>query len=296
MEYEYDVALSFAGEERDYVEKVAEFLSEYEVKFFYDDYDEIDLWGKDLYAHLDEIYRKKAKYCVMFLSQHYAAKAWPNHERASAQARALAQKEEYILPARFDDTEVPGIRPTVKYIDLRNKTPREFADIILSKLGNKETLNEQSKKSFRRPKVTRKTFNPYDEAQKFMDFISAELKQRCVALSQQGCSFSTFKRDGRNCFRIVCSGETRYSLDIWTGGISGDASLSFYGVDGVPSSSAGASNAFGELVWSSEHDQIVLDLHDLSFLDMFSGSRKYTKEEFVNTLWDKICDAIEIET
>jgi hypothetical protein len=101
----YDVALSFAGEDRGYVEQVASHLRESGVKVFYDRYEEATLWGKDLYEHFHDIYQNKAKYMVMFASEHYARKVWPNHERQSAQARTLREKREYILPARFDDTE-----------------------------------------------------------------------------------------------------------------------------------------------------------------------------------------------
>lgn len=44
----YDVALSFAGEERPYVEAVADALRNAGVKVFYDDYEKVTLWGKDL--------------------------------------------------------------------------------------------------------------------------------------------------------------------------------------------------------------------------------------------------------
>jgi len=132
--FEFDVALSFVGEDRAYVEKVAKYLKEKGIKVFYDDYEKTMLWGKDLYVHLDEIYQKKAKYCVMFLSCHYAEKLWTNHERKSVQARAFKEKGEYILPARFDDTEIPGILPTIGYIDLRSLEPEEFGKLIIEKL------------------------------------------------------------------------------------------------------------------------------------------------------------------
>ena len=61
--FNYDVAFSFAGEDRKYVGKVAEILHQIGVRIFYDDYERVDLWGKDLYSHLDEVYRKKSKYC-----------------------------------------------------------------------------------------------------------------------------------------------------------------------------------------------------------------------------------------
>ena len=44
----YDVALSFAGEDRKYVHRVAEALAEKGVKVFYDNFEEADLWGKYL--------------------------------------------------------------------------------------------------------------------------------------------------------------------------------------------------------------------------------------------------------
>ena len=129
----YDVVLSFAGEDREYVEGVALCLKKSNLTFFYDKYEEVDLWGKDLYEHLDEIYRKKAKYCVMFLSEHFARKVWTNHERKSAQAKALENKKEYILPVRFDNTEIPGLRPTIGYIDGNKYSPEELAEMIVSK-------------------------------------------------------------------------------------------------------------------------------------------------------------------
>ena len=45
-DYRYDVCLSFAGEDRDYVNKVAEELRSAGVRVFYDLYEQVDLWGK----------------------------------------------------------------------------------------------------------------------------------------------------------------------------------------------------------------------------------------------------------
>jgi hypothetical protein len=75
------------------------------------------------------------RYCVIFLSQNYAKRVWTNHERQSAQARALRERAEYILPARFDDTVVPGIRDTIGYVDLRTTSPDELCKLIIQKIG-----------------------------------------------------------------------------------------------------------------------------------------------------------------
>lgn len=133
--FAYDVSFSFAGEDRAYVERVAEVLRDKGVRVFYDTDEQSELWGKDLYAHLDHIYQNAAKYCVMFASKHYSRKFWTNHERKSAQARAFREHKEYILPARFDKTAIPGLPDTVGYIDLSKTSPDELATLIIRKVG-----------------------------------------------------------------------------------------------------------------------------------------------------------------
>lgn len=80
----YEIVLSFAGEDRDYVERVAEQLRAHDVSLFYDNYEEATLWGKDLVEHLHKVYSGSARFCVMFISKYYAEKVWPTHERRSA--------------------------------------------------------------------------------------------------------------------------------------------------------------------------------------------------------------------
>ncbi len=143
----YHVALSFAGEDRDYVEKVANDLRDHGVDVFYDKFEETKLWGKDLYTYLRDIYQNKALYTVIFVSKAYRDKLWPNHERESAQARAFAESKEYILPAKFDENvEIPGLLKTTGYIKLNDLTPSEFARKIVEKLnGDGVTLSVDSK-------------------------------------------------------------------------------------------------------------------------------------------------------
>lgn len=135
QQYPYDVALSFAGEDRNYAEALAEALVRHGIEVFYDKYEKNTLWGKDLYTYLSDLYQHKARFCVMFLSQHYAAKLWTNHERQAAQARAFREHEEYILPIRLDNTQIPGLLPTIGYLSWSEETPESIADAILEKLG-----------------------------------------------------------------------------------------------------------------------------------------------------------------
>lgn len=134
--FAYDVALSFAGEDRSAAEGLAALLRSNGARVFYDKYEQASLWGKDLYQHLQSVYRDKARFCVVFLSEAYARKLWTRHELRQAQARAFSENSEYILPLRLDDTEVAGINQTTGYVDLRHTSLREVSELLMLKLGN----------------------------------------------------------------------------------------------------------------------------------------------------------------
>jgi hypothetical protein len=134
-EFEYDVALSFAGEDRAIAKEFANLLMNKNVKVFYDEDEADDLWGKDLVAHLADLYQNKARFCVMFISRHYPLKRWTNFERQHIQARAFRDTNEYILPIRIDDTDVPGIAETMGYRDIRQHPLVSIANTLEKKLA-----------------------------------------------------------------------------------------------------------------------------------------------------------------
>src|SRR2546430_867694 len=58
-DFDYDIAFSFAGEDRSIVEQLASKLTEERVRVFYDAYEKAALWGKDLYQHLQSVYKDR---------------------------------------------------------------------------------------------------------------------------------------------------------------------------------------------------------------------------------------------
>lgn len=131
----YDVALSFAGEDRAHARKIADLLQSKGLSIFYDEYEQASLWGQNLYTHLSDVYQNKARFCLMFVSASYARKLWTKREREAAQARAFRESEAYILPLRLDDTSLPGLDDTVAYVDLRSTTVDEVVALLLAKIG-----------------------------------------------------------------------------------------------------------------------------------------------------------------
>jgi len=137
MAKKYDVAISFAGEDRTLADALAKALQHSGVRVFYDNNERSNLWGKDLYQHLSTVYRDKAKYCIVLVSKNYLKKKWTRHELKSAQARAFESRKEYILPIQLDNTKLPGLAPTTGYIDAEVTTAGEIVDLIAEKLGIK---------------------------------------------------------------------------------------------------------------------------------------------------------------
>ena len=124
----WDVALSFAGAQRDYVGQVAAALKALGVRCFYDADEQVRLWGTYLAEELPRIYARESMAVVVFISDEYASRDWTRLERRAAFSRAVVEAGVYVLPARFDDSELPGLLTNVVTIDLRLYTPEQFAE------------------------------------------------------------------------------------------------------------------------------------------------------------------------
>jgi hypothetical protein len=133
---QYDLAISFAGEDRKVAEAIADKLTNLNYTVYYDKYEQSNLWGKDLYAHFIEVYGKSAKFCLMIISTNYANKSWTSHERKAAQAKAFTQNEDYILPLRLDETEIPGLNITVGYVNYYETGLEKTITLLKEKLSN----------------------------------------------------------------------------------------------------------------------------------------------------------------
>jgi response regulator RpfG family c-di-GMP phosphodiesterase len=119
QDFDYDVALSYAREDREYVDKLANCLKEKNIRVFYDLFEQANLLGKDLAIYLYEVYMNKSRYFIPFISKAYRDKKYPIHEMKAALERALNEKGgEYIIPIRIDDTLIPGLSNTIGHISI----------------------------------------------------------------------------------------------------------------------------------------------------------------------------------
>jgi hypothetical protein len=131
---EYDVCLSFAGAQRDYAGAVAARLREKNIHVFYDEFFSVGMLGEDLVEYFDNVFRLRSRFCVVFISAEYAAKDWTVQEWRSIRNRAFHDSGVYVLPVRFDDTDLPGVQDTVCDVDARHTPAADAAELIYAKI------------------------------------------------------------------------------------------------------------------------------------------------------------------
>lgn len=131
---QYQVALSYAGEDRPYVKRVYDYLVGHDVSAFYDQANPTLLWGMHLAEELNRIYEKDSGSVVIFSSSAYAVKDWTRYERRSTLSKAARTPGVYVLVAAFDDTTLPGIPGDVVYLSLKDLSPEEFAELLVQRL------------------------------------------------------------------------------------------------------------------------------------------------------------------
>lgn len=291
-QHKYDVALSFAGEQREYVEKVHTHLEKLGISNYYDKAEEINSWGKNLVDHFSEVFKDQAKFCVMFISKDYAEKIWTGLERQIAESRELV-KDEYILPVRFDKTPIKGLVTTKAYLDANTHSPEELAEKIAQKVKNPAALPnvESPNITYRQPLLRPQKFNVYKEREKWIDEVLDALEPR-VADDRMDV---TVIRTGDLGVRVLVDGKLIYALNFNLGGMSSDDGLSLTYAENNSGLSNNSVHAYGSFDWDRQKNNTVFVMHDFSLFGSFGSSdeQRLTSEEFINILWDKIVDMVE---
>lgn len=139
----FHVAFSFAGEQRELVRAIATEvqLKVGEPNVFFDEWWEHFLAGGDADLKLQRVY-DTARVVVVCVSQRYGEKAWTTAEHSAIRARlmkaqaAQAESEKLgVLPIRVGDGDVEGIPFNTIVPDIRLRTPREAAELVLDRLS-----------------------------------------------------------------------------------------------------------------------------------------------------------------
>lgn len=131
----YDIALSFAGADREPARTIAAIARANGLRVFLDEHYYAESWGRNLNEYLADVYSRSSRYCVVLISQEYCKAAYTNLERRHALDRALTSKQQYILPVRLDDSWLEGLPTSTAYLDLRVTSATEVGAMLVHKVN-----------------------------------------------------------------------------------------------------------------------------------------------------------------
>ncbi|WP_028671589.1 TIR domain-containing protein [Saccharospirillum impatiens] len=114
--FDWDFAISFAGECRVLAKTIADLLEILDCTVFYDQYYEANYLGTAWSQQFKDIFGSKARYVVCLLDSHHAEKIWPTFERECFTPRV---EDAAVIPIYLDDTPFIGIPKDIVGIDFK---------------------------------------------------------------------------------------------------------------------------------------------------------------------------------
>jgi len=299
MEYTYEVALSFAGEDRAFADAVAKDLRDAGVKVFYDDFYAEELWGEDLAVRLRDVYHSSSQFCIMIISEHYIDKMWPSHERQQAIERMITEiGKAYVLPVRLDgfNGEVPGLSGAISYLAVRSGDHKKIVDAFLRKIGRKGTPKPKPesrkepakayipkvKKSFTDKEKNQFLKSSFEEIVNLINDFAAETQKEHLHFEYEMEMVTSRKA----VFTLYENEKQVSQFKLWLGGLLGGNSISFAHGDSIDIDSNGSMNESISL----EENEGELKLKPMG-MGMFGAERDklMSPREVADYLWQISC-------
>lgn len=130
--YKYDIGISYASEQRKYVQQLTDSLDKVGLKYFVD-YNEPELlWGAYIPEALRKIYIEESQIVLVILSSEYTEKAYTKFESRIACERELSGDSFLII--KTDDVTLPWLNSTYGFINSSKYSTEEIAILLKKKL------------------------------------------------------------------------------------------------------------------------------------------------------------------
>jgi tetratricopeptide (TPR) repeat protein len=142
----FRIALSFAGEKRDFVKQIADILAKQfgEEKILYDKFHEAEFAQANLAFDLPNLYKLDSDLVVSVFCPDYEQKEWCGLEWRAIFSIIKEGGAKQILLTRFEHVDGKGLYGLSGFIELDRKTPEQAATLILERLA----LNEDRPKEY----------------------------------------------------------------------------------------------------------------------------------------------------
>jgi hypothetical protein len=297
----YDLAVSFAGEHRSYVEQTVQACKHLGLRIFYDKDMSNEWWGKNFIREQRRVYGARTRFFVPFISTEYLAKPIPMDEFSAAMMTAVKQGDGYILPVLIGDVRVPAdlLHPHIHYLRAEDYTPEQLANQLNARVKRAGASDNEARGigevveealGLRLPKAVPSDYNKYQELQSVFKYLGDQFETVAPQLRPRGFICTVYRYPDRMGVRIKLRGDTVYALDIHNGGGLGHHILTF-AFDYHPGLGSTIS-AWAEPYYDTQAARPKLRVSGLSLVNSI-GERLVTAEELFNMLWNKIIDQLE---
>ncbi len=139
--FDFDFAISFAGENRTIARLIVDQLKTLDCSVFYDEHYEANYLGKTWNKQFTEIFSNQSRFVICLLDKHHRDKIWPTFERECFSHRV---EDAAVIPIYLDETIFVGIpRDLIGIVfhpdeileeDLENRVTDDIVFKIMSRL------------------------------------------------------------------------------------------------------------------------------------------------------------------
>ena len=291
---EYDVAVSFAEEQRSAVEEVVEAFKQRGLTVLHGPEQTHEWWAHKEGGDLPDA---RVRFFVPFVSE--------VDDFTTAALRAVKAGDEHVLPVLLGDVVVPPdlLHPHVAYV--RGTAPDQLTEALVARIEAAEAVGREralvtdvvirvkgvapAEEEVAAEPVVPATFSRYTEQDATLRYLGAQFAAALPGLEGRGFVGTAHVGETRIAVRVERAGDTVYALDIQRGGIGGDETVNFV----VGKRDGGAlTNGWARPVYDTEVGAAVLEVHDFSVLGGGGAPRAYRREELFTALWQRIDAAL----
>lgn len=297
----YDLAVSFAGEQRDYVANTVAACKARGLKVFYDKDKNNDWWGGNFIREQRSVYSSQTRFFVPFISTEYLAKPIPMDEFSAAMMTAVKQGDGYVLPVLMDDVRVPTdlLHPHIHYLRASEYTPEELANQLAQKVGSSRQTGTPPTElgpvveralQLRLPKVVPDQWSKYEELDRVFDLLATRFAEGAPQLRASGFICTVRPSHDRLTVRVERGGNTVFGLNVRKGGSMGDDHITW--LLGRDRFSDNSFNGWATPQYDTDRQAAVMRVNDMAHLGA-DADRGMSPDEFFQFFWEKMIDDLE---
>jgi hypothetical protein len=292
---EYDVAVSFAEEQRSAVQEVVEAFQQRGLTVLHGPEQTHQWWAHKEGGDLPDA---RVRFFVPFVSE--------VDDFTTAALRAVKAGDEHVLPVLLGDVAVPPdlLHPHVAYV--RGAAADRLTEALTARIEAAEAVGRerapvtevvarvkgvvpQDEEVVAEP-VVPATFSRYTEQDATLRYLGAQFAAALPRLERRGLVGTAHVGETRIAVRVERAGDTVYALDIQRGGIGGDETVNF--VVGRQDGVAALTNGWARPVYDTGVGAAVLEVHDLSVLGGSGSTCAYRREELFTALWQRLDEVL----